>query len=104
MMGEVAASVADLCYLTDDNPRSESSTEIIKQILGGMPDADAVRVEADRKRAIQQAVSVANRGDLVLVAGKGHEDYQLVADQVLHFDDREVVQAALNSWQEGRDE
>ncbi|MCG8058170.1 MAG: UDP-N-acetylmuramoyl-L-alanyl-D-glutamate--2,6-diaminopimelate ligase [Candidatus Thiodiazotropha endolucinida] len=101
MMGEVAANQADLCYLTDDNPRSESSDEIIEQILAGMPNAEAVRVEADRGKAIRQAVSVAKAGDLVLVAGKGHEDYQLVADQVLHFDDREVVQAALAGWQEG---
>ncbi|MCG8074532.1 MAG: UDP-N-acetylmuramoyl-L-alanyl-D-glutamate--2,6-diaminopimelate ligase, partial [Candidatus Thiodiazotropha taylori] len=92
---------ADLCYLTDDNPRSESSAEIIEQILAGMPNAEEVRVEADRGKAIRQAVSVAKAGDLVLVAGKGHEDYQLVADQVLHFDDREVVQAALAGWQEG---
>ncbi|MCG7928622.1 MAG: UDP-N-acetylmuramoyl-L-alanyl-D-glutamate--2,6-diaminopimelate ligase [Candidatus Thiodiazotropha lotti] len=101
MMGEVAASEADLCYLTDDNPRSESSAEIIKQILAGMPNVDQVEVEADRGKAIRQAVSAARPGDLVLVAGKGHEDYQLVADQVLHFDDREVVQAALAGWQEG---
>ncbi|MCG7981255.1 MAG: UDP-N-acetylmuramoyl-L-alanyl-D-glutamate--2,6-diaminopimelate ligase [Candidatus Thiodiazotropha lotti] len=101
MMGEVAASEADLCYLTDDNPRSESSAEIIKQILAGMPNVDQVEVEADRGKAIRQAVSAAKPGDLVLVAGKGHEDYQLVADQVLHFDDREVVQAALAGWQEG---
>ncbi|MEJ2620090.1 MAG: UDP-N-acetylmuramoyl-L-alanyl-D-glutamate--2,6-diaminopimelate ligase [Candidatus Thiodiazotropha sp.] len=104
IMGEVAARLADLCYLTDDNPRSESSAEIIKQIRAGMADTNGVLVEADRGRAILQAVTAARPGDLVLVAGKGHEDYQLVADQVLHFDDREVVQSALNAWQEGRNE
>jgi UDP-N-acetylmuramoyl-L-alanyl-D-glutamate--2,6-diaminopimelate ligase len=104
IMGEVAERFADLCYLTDDNPRSESSAEIIKQILAGMDDSDRVQVEADRGKAILQAVTAAHSSDLVLVAGKGHEDYQLVADQVLHFDDREVVQSALSAWQEGRDE
>lgn len=104
MMGEVAARLADLCYLTNDNPRSESSEAIIEQILSGMPDSDSVHVVPDRGSAIELAVAAAEADDLVLVAGKGHEDYQLVGDQVLHFDDREVVRTALNGLQERIDE
>ncbi|MCU7862296.1 MAG: UDP-N-acetylmuramoyl-L-alanyl-D-glutamate--2,6-diaminopimelate ligase, partial [Candidatus Thiodiazotropha sp. (ex Lucinoma kastoroae)] len=88
----------------DDNPRGEPSGEIIRQILAGLSEPDKVYVEPDRGRAIHVAVAAASPGDLVLVAGKGHEDYQLVAEQVLHFDDREQVSAALNAWQGGVDE
>jgi UDP-N-acetylmuramoyl-L-alanyl-D-glutamate--2,6-diaminopimelate ligase len=101
MMGEVAARLADFCYLTDDNPRSESSDRIIKQILAGIPMPDMVNVVPDRSEAIRLAVSSAQVGDMVLVAGKGHEDYQLVGDQVLHFDDREEVVSVLDSWRGG---
>jgi UDP-N-acetylmuramoyl-L-alanyl-D-glutamate--2,6-diaminopimelate ligase len=104
MMGEVAAKLADFCYLTDDNPRSESSDKIIEQILTGIPEPDLVSVVPDRREAIGLAVSSAQAGDMVLVAGKGHEDYQIVGDQVLHFDDREVVMSVLDSWREGLDE
>jgi UDP-N-acetylmuramoyl-L-alanyl-D-glutamate--2,6-diaminopimelate ligase len=104
IMGEVAARLADICYLTDDNPRSELSALIIDQILLGMPKSAPVWVVPDRGRAIQQAVANADSGDMILVAGKGHEDYQLVRDQVKHFDDREVATAALNAWGESTDE
>ncbi|MEW8506275.1 MAG: UDP-N-acetylmuramoyl-L-alanyl-D-glutamate--2,6-diaminopimelate ligase [Candidatus Thiodiazotropha sp.] len=98
LMGELAESLADRVVVTDDNPRSEVSSEIIKQILGGMTEPRQVLVEADRRRAIRAAIADASAGDMVLVAGKGHEDYQLVAGQVLHFDDREEVAAALDAW------
>ncbi|MCU7933137.1 MAG: UDP-N-acetylmuramoyl-L-alanyl-D-glutamate--2,6-diaminopimelate ligase [Candidatus Thiodiazotropha sp. (ex Codakia rugifera)] len=104
LMGRVAEKLADQLYITDDNPRGESSDEIIRQILAGLSEPDKTYVEPDRGRAIRVAVAAASPGDLVLVAGKGHEDYQLVAEQVLHFDDREQVVAALNAWQGGVDE
>lgn len=104
LMGGVAEKLADQLYVTDDNPRGEPSGEIIRQILAGLSEPDKVYVEPDRGRAIHVAVAAASPGDLVLVAGKGHEDYQLVAEQVLHFDDREQVSAALNAWQGGVDE
>ncbi|MES9862247.1 MAG: UDP-N-acetylmuramoyl-L-alanyl-D-glutamate--2,6-diaminopimelate ligase [Candidatus Thiodiazotropha sp. LLP2] len=104
MMGEVAERLADVCYLTDDNPRSESSTQIIEQILAGMNEPDSAKVVADRGSAIKVSISSACADDLVLVAGKGHEDYQIIGDQVLHFDDREVVTTALDSWSRGIDE
>ena len=98
LMGELAERLADRVVITDDNPRSESNSEIIEQILSGMKTPDRALVEPDRSRAIHTAIADAAAGDLVLVAGKGHEDYQLVGDEVLHFDDREQVTAALHEW------
>ncbi|MEJ2592243.1 MAG: UDP-N-acetylmuramoyl-L-alanyl-D-glutamate--2,6-diaminopimelate ligase [Candidatus Thiodiazotropha sp.] len=100
-MGALAEQLADRVYVTDDNPRSETSADIITEILAGMQRPGAAVVEADRGRAIRQAIAEAQAGDLVLVAGKGHEDYQLVGDQTLHFDDREQVAEALDAWREG---
>ena len=100
-MGALAEQLADRVYVTDDNPRSEVSTDIIAEILAGMQRPEAARVEADRARAIRHAIDEAQAGDLVLVAGKGHEDYQLVGDRTLHFDDREQVAEALDGWREG---
>lgn len=97
-MGLLAERLADRVYVTDDNPRSESSAGIIGEILAGMQRPEAACVEADRGRAIRQAIDEARPGDLVLVAGKGHEDYQLVGDLTLHFDDREQVVGALAAW------
>ncbi|MCU7936180.1 MAG: UDP-N-acetylmuramoyl-L-alanyl-D-glutamate--2,6-diaminopimelate ligase [Candidatus Thiodiazotropha sp. (ex Dulcina madagascariensis)] len=104
LMGGVAERLADLAYVTDDNPRGEASAEIIDEILAGMKAPEKACVEPDRGRAIRQAVAVASPGDLVLVAGKGHENYQLVGDLVLDFDDREQVTAALADWDEKCDE
>ncbi|PVV25719.1 MAG: UDP-N-acetylmuramoyl-L-alanyl-D-glutamate--2,6-diaminopimelate ligase, partial [gamma proteobacterium symbiont of Ctena orbiculata] len=98
LMGELAEGLAERVVVTDDNPRSEASSEIIQQILAGMKQPERVRIEPDRRRAIRAAIVDASAGDLVLVAGKGHEDYQLVAGKVLHFDDREEVTAALEAW------
>jgi UDP-N-acetylmuramoyl-L-alanyl-D-glutamate--2,6-diaminopimelate ligase len=98
LMGELAERLADRVIITDDNPRSEASAEIIRQILAGMQTQDHTLVEPDRRLAIQTAIALASPGDLVLVAGKGHEDYQLVGEKVLHLDDREEVANALRSW------
>ncbi|MET0027490.1 MAG: UDP-N-acetylmuramoyl-L-alanyl-D-glutamate--2,6-diaminopimelate ligase [Candidatus Thiodiazotropha sp.] len=98
IMGELASRLADVCCLTDDNPRTEPSERILEQILAGIPSPQSVSVEADRRQAIFRTIADARPGDLVLVAGKGHEDYQLVGDQVLHFDDHEVVSEALDAW------
>jgi UDP-N-acetylmuramoyl-L-alanyl-D-glutamate--2,6-diaminopimelate ligase len=99
-MGAIAERLADRVFVTDDNPRSESSDAIIEEILAGMQQPESALVESDRRRAIQQSIQMAQPGDIVLVAGKGHEDYQLVGDQVLHFDDREEVDSALTAWRE----
>jgi UDP-N-acetylmuramoyl-L-alanyl-D-glutamate--2,6-diaminopimelate ligase len=97
-MGEVAEMLADQLILTDDNPRSEPGERIVEEILAGIRQPQRVLVERNRALAIRQAVGAAKPGDLVLVAGKGHEDYQIVGKQRLHFSDQEQVVAALETW------
>ena len=95
MMGRAAAS-AHHVIVTSDNPRSEDPVGIILQIEDGLRDADAsYEVEVDRRRAIEKAIRSAERGDAVLIAGKGHEDYQIFSDRTIHFDDREVAREVL---------
>ena len=93
LMGAVAEELADRVIVTDDNPRSESGDAIIEQILCGMK--HPARVVRDRHKAISVAIKQAAAGDLVLVAGKGHEDVQIIGDQRHHFSDREVVAKIL---------
>ena len=95
IMGAIAESHADMVVVTDDNPRTEPSRAIIEQILAGMRSADAVHVIADRAEAIHFAVTEADAGDVVVVAGKGHEDYQIVGGETRPFSDRTVVLDAL---------
>lgn len=96
-MGEIAEKLATEVFVTSDNPRSEDPQQIIANILAGIKRMRHVRVDADRARAISLAVSQASEKDVVVVAGKGHEDYQILADKVIHFDDREEVLKALKS-------
>ena len=93
-MGEVAARLADQVYLTNDNPRSEEPQAIVEEILAGMHHPPAA-IELDRRLAIERAVLHAAPGDTVLVAGKGHENYQVVGDRVLPFDDVATAADAL---------
>jgi UDP-N-acetylmuramoyl-L-alanyl-D-glutamate--2,6-diaminopimelate ligase len=95
LMGSIAEAGADVAIVTDDNPRTEESAAIIAQILAGMRDADAAHVVPDRAEAIRQAIAEAEAGDVVVVAGKGHEDYQIVGTETRAFSDRETVQACL---------
>lgn len=90
LMGDVAARLADRVVLTSDNPRREDPLAIIREIQLGVKDA-AVVTEPDRRRAIAAALEGAREGDLIVVAGKGHEPYQIVGEDVLSFDDRDVV-------------
>jgi UDP-N-acetylmuramoyl-L-alanyl-D-glutamate--2,6-diaminopimelate ligase len=89
--------LADRVVLTSDNPRSEDPLAIIAEVRGGIPAAAAgsVAVEPDRRRAIALAAGQAEPGDLVLVAGKGHETTQTIGGKALPFDDRAVARAAL---------
>jgi len=101
-MGRVAARLSDVVFLTSDNPRSEDPAAILREIELGVRDVLAekpVRYEviADRRAAIEAAVREAKAGDMVLIAGKGHEDYQIVGSTRLHFDDREVARAAIEA-------
>lgn len=92
LMGAAAARLADVAVLTTDNPRSEDPVGIVLQIEDGMRGSTVQRVvELDRREAIAAALAMARAGDTVLLAGKGHEDYQIFADRTVHFDDREVA-------------
>lgn len=92
LMGRAAGENADFTIVTSDNPRSEDPVGIIVQIEDGLRGTGAVyEVEVDRRRAIARALAAAEPGDAVLIAGKGHEDYQIFADRTVHFDDREVA-------------
>ena len=99
LMGRIAAELSDYCIVTSDNPRSEDPLAIIEEILGGVRAVDPTGarhvVEPDRAQAIGQAIRSAQTGDIVLIAGKGHETYQLVGGRRLDFDDRLVARAAL---------
>lgn len=91
MMAAIAEKFADVSIVTDDNPRSESGDAIVAQILQGFKSQHNVTVERDRKSAIELAMRQAGDSDFVVVAGKGHEDYQLIGNQRLPFSDSEVV-------------
>jgi UDP-N-acetylmuramoyl-L-alanyl-D-glutamate--2,6-diaminopimelate ligase len=108
-MGEAAARGADLCVVTSDNPRTEDAASIVEAIVpgvvqGGKPELDATPLRdassgyvaiVDRAMAIDAALRAARTGDTVLIAGKGHEDYQIVGTEKRHFDDREVAREAI---------
>ncbi len=89
-MGRVASMLSDFIVITSDNPRSEDPEAIVDDILEGV-DNKNYYVEIDRAKAIEFALKIAAPGDVVLVAGKGHEDYQIIGDKVVYFDDEEVV-------------
>ena len=92
LMGEVAGKYSDYCIITSDNPRTENQQDILTDIKKGISktDCDYITI-ADRYEAIKKAVSIYEEGDIILIAGKGHETYQIIGNQKKHFDDREVV-------------
>ena len=91
LMGRACATLADQLVITSDNPRSEDPVAIIGEILTGVPAGTAAVVEPDRRAAIRRALAMARKGDVVLVAGKGHEPFQELAGRTVPFDDRQVV-------------
>jgi UDP-N-acetylmuramoyl-L-alanyl-D-glutamate--2,6-diaminopimelate ligase len=96
LMGEAAGSMSDLVVLTSDNPRSEDPLAIINDALPGLQKTGArYHLEPDRRKAIELAIGAARANDIVLIAGKGHEDYQVIGAQKLPFDDREVAREVL---------
>ncbi len=97
MMGEIAAGQSDLTLVTTDNPRSEDPAAIMHDIVAGVPKDRAVETVLDRRTAIRDALSAAVAGDVVVVAGKGHEPGQIFADRTEPFDDRLVVRAELEA-------
>ncbi len=95
-MGAIAEDYCNQVVLTNDNPRHESPQQIIADILGGIKNQQKCSVELDRAKAIQFAIAHADAEDIILIAGKGHETYQIIGDQVLPFDDCKVVESILN--------
>jgi UDP-N-acetylmuramoyl-L-alanyl-D-glutamate--2,6-diaminopimelate ligase len=95
IMGRIASELADFVILTTDNPRSEDPKEIIQEILKGVTDKSKVEVILNRKDAIISALGKAKEDDTVVLAGKGHEDYQIIGKEKLHFSEREIVEEEL---------
>lgn len=97
IMGEISGRMSDLSILTSDNPRQEDPLKIISDIVVGMQKSGGkYMIEPDRAKAIHLAIAEARAGDIVLLAGKGHEDYQIFADHTIHLDDREEARKALS--------
>ena len=96
-MGMVAARLADYVIVTSDNPRTEEPSEIIKDILEGMKDIPTPKkVIENRIEAIKFAIANAKAGDIIVLAGKGHETYQIIGRDTIHLDEREVIAEALS--------
>ena len=99
LMGQAASELSDVVVLTSDNPRSEDPLQIMNDVMVGIRRESAKTiVEPDRAAAIRKAFEEARAGDIVLLAGKGHETYQIFADKTIHFDDREEARRALNAF------
>jgi UDP-N-acetylmuramoyl-L-alanyl-D-glutamate--2,6-diaminopimelate ligase len=96
IMGSVASTLADFVYITSDNPRTEEPSAIIKDIVKGLIDKKRCNVIEDRAQAIKAAISGAVEGDIVVIAGKGHEDYQVIGSVKKYFSDFEVAKSVLN--------
>ena len=95
LMAEVATRLSHHTVITSDNPRTEDPESIIDDILEGVAKGGSFEVKADRKRAIERAINMAGGGDIVVIAGKGHENYQILKDGMVEFDDRRVVEETL---------
>jgi UDP-N-acetylmuramoyl-L-alanyl-D-glutamate--2,6-diaminopimelate ligase len=92
IMGEIASRLSDFVIATSDNPRSEDPLAILKEIEPGLARGQGdFTIEPDRRSAINAAITMAGKEDIVAIAGKGHEDYQLIGDQTLSFDDRKIA-------------
>jgi len=102
LMGQAAERLADLVFVTSDNPRSELPEKIIDDIVAGMARSAGVEIRVDRRVAIAAALRAAEAGDVVVLAGKGDEGYQILADEVIDFDDRLVAREALRGLAETR--
>lgn len=103
LMGRVATELADLVVLTDDNPRTEEPEQIVAEIRSGCLPGRPVIVERDRAAAIETALDCAEAGDVVVIAGKGHEQYQVIGNERVPFDDREVVHAWVRRYRGSRE-
>lgn len=95
-MGKISIDIADVTIITSDNPRSEEPIDIISDITFGL-DKNRYIVIENRKAAIKEAINIANEGDVIVIAGKGHETYQILKNETIHFDEREIVKEILDS-------
>ena len=95
IMGEVASRLGDVVFITSDNPRTEEPAAIIKDIVRGVVERKKCQVIEDRVQAIKAALSMATEGDIVVIAGKGHEDYQIIGTVKKYFSDFEVAKSTL---------
>ncbi|AGF56391.1 UDP-N-acetylmuramoyl-L-alanyl-D-glutamate--2,6-diaminopimelate ligase [Clostridium saccharoperbutylacetonicum] len=95
-MGKISTDIADISIITSDNPRSEEPAEIIKDIKAGVNKENYIII-GNRKEAIKKAITIADKDDVIVIAGKGHETYQILKDETIHFDEREVVKEILDS-------
>ena len=94
----VAQKLSDVCIVTSDNPRTEDPQLIIEDILKGLDkNKENYRVVVDRREAIKEAIEMAQKDDIVIIAGKGHENYQILGKVKHHFDDKEIAQEFLNN-------
>jgi len=100
-MAKVAEQLADFIIVTSDNPRTENPDEIIKDIIPGFenPDSQSILIEPDRKKAIAAAIKNAAANDIVLIAGKGHETYQIIGKQKFDFSDKQIAMECLTTKQ-----
>ncbi|MCF0207609.1 MAG: UDP-N-acetylmuramoyl-L-alanyl-D-glutamate--2,6-diaminopimelate ligase, partial [Bacteroidales bacterium] len=96
-MAQIAQKMSDKAIFTSDNPRLEDPNDILNDMLAGLNDAERrnVLTIVDRREAIRTACMLAQQGDVVLVAGKGHEDYQIIGTEKHHFDDKEEIRKAM---------
>lgn len=95
-MGKIGIDISDVAIITSDNPRTEEPIEIIKDIEAGL-DKDNYIIIENRKEAIKKAIDIAKKGDVIVIAGKGHETYQILKEKTIHFDEREVVKEILDA-------
>jgi len=99
IMGRIASELSDLVIITSDNPRHENPQAIIDDVVGGVVKGKSVHTEVDRRKAVSEGLRRAERGDIVLIAGKGHENYQVIGETKVHLDDREEVEAFIRNMQ-----
>ena len=102
IMGEIGARLSDIAVVTSDNPRTEDPHAIIAEILAGIPDQSNCLVVENRRQAIRRAMAIAEKDDIIVLCGKGHETYQILGTEKTHLDEREEVAAALREQEEGK--
>ena len=101
LMGKIAAMNSNKIVVTSDNPRSENPNKIINDIIQEIPSSNEVIIQPDRKAAISFAVDTSGGEDLILIAGKGHENYQIIGSNIIDMDDRKIAEEALKNKLKG---